>query len=136
MTSVAMPAACAVASPPAFGRFDATSTISAGKVLSFAASISAAMLEPRPEIRTATRLRLMSPSIWPEIERAIIRDARAAGRAIHLAEREGAFRRPCVKAAVDASGIGRPSDDDHADAAVEGAQHLVLRDAAFGRRAI
>ncbi len=30
-------------------------TISAGKAVSFAASISATMLEPRPEIRTATR---------------------------------------------------------------------------------
>ena len=58
--SLAMPVALAVARPPASGRFDNTSTISAGQVLSFAASISAAMLEPRPEIRTATRLRLMS----------------------------------------------------------------------------
>src|SRR5262249_35847614 len=46
----------------ASGRFETTSAISAGEERSFAALISAAMLEPRPEIRTATRfLTMRSP---------------------------------------------------------------------------
>ena len=49
-----------------------------GIILSLAASISAAMLEPRPEIRTATRLRAIpSPC---EIEASSITDLRAARR--------------------------------------------------------
>src|SRR6516162_841468 len=56
MISVAMPAACACNRPAACGRFDSTSTISAGYDGSFAAAISAAMLDPRPEMRTATRV--------------------------------------------------------------------------------
>ena len=59
---------------------------------SFAASISAAMLEPRPEIRTATRLRLIAS---PEIEFAVIDDARLRRpRATTLADDRTPFRRP------------------------------------------
>src|SRR5262249_46900392 len=57
-----MACASAWASPAASGRFETTSAISAGEERSFAASLSAAMLGPRPGIRTATRfLALRSP---------------------------------------------------------------------------
>ena len=46
--------------PPAPGRLEITSTISAGYFLSLAASINAAMFDPRPEMRTATRFRRIS----------------------------------------------------------------------------
>src|SRR5262249_46828501 len=61
-TAVGIACASARVSPAASGRFDTTSAISAGYERSFAASISAAILEPRPEIRTATRfLAMRSP---------------------------------------------------------------------------
>jgi hypothetical protein len=47
------------AEPAASGLFDRTSAISAGYEGPFAASIRAAMLEPRPEMRTATRFLAM-----------------------------------------------------------------------------
>gem|GEM_PF-5782545 len=56
-TAVAMPASAAAASPAASGRLDTTSAIVAGKAGSAAAAISAVMLEPRPEMSTATRFR-------------------------------------------------------------------------------
>ncbi len=52
----AMPASAARARPAASGRFESTSTISAGKSGARAASISETMFEPRPEIRIATRV--------------------------------------------------------------------------------
>src|SRR3972149_2676891 len=122
-----MPAARAISRPPASGRFDSTSTISAGKLLSFAASISAALLEPRPEMRMAPRLRLM-PS--PEIEFAVVDDARLVGGAHHFAKSHHAFAR-ARESFGDRGGIFGRGDDDHADAAVEGAQHFVLRNIAF-----
>src|SRR4029079_5930788 len=57
-----MPAALAYATPAESGRLETTRPISAGYSRAFAASTSAAMFEPRPEIRTATRfLRISSP---------------------------------------------------------------------------
>jgi hypothetical protein len=69
-----MPIASAWARPAASGLFDNTSAISAGYEGAFAASIKATMLEPRPEMRTATRfLAMRSPS---EIEVPAIGDPR------------------------------------------------------------
>ena len=61
MTSVAMPACRARARPAASGVLASTSTISAGKSAARAPSIRAAMLEPRPEMRMATRRFMRSP---------------------------------------------------------------------------
>ena len=55
MTMVGTPLAAARSSPGASARLEITATISAGKSAAFAASISAAMLDPRPEIRMAVR---------------------------------------------------------------------------------
>ena len=74
---------------------------------SFAASISAAMLEPRPEIRTATRLRLMHQL---KIEFAVIDDARLAGGAHHFADGHAPVSPACVKACVDRVGVLRRGD--------------------------
>src|SRR5262249_45973482 len=58
-----MPAALAWASPAASARLETTSTMAAGYAGARAASISATMLEPRPEISTATRfLAMCSPA--------------------------------------------------------------------------
>ena len=83
-------------------------------------------------MRTATRLRLMVPS---QIEFAVIGDARLAGGAHHFADghRLLAGAREGLR---DRGGVLGRGDDDHADAAVEGAQHFRLRDAAFAAPAI
>src|SRR5450631_2134724 len=61
MVSVATPLALALARPPASLVLEMTTTISAGKSEAFAAPISAAMFDPRPEIRMATRRFMASP---------------------------------------------------------------------------
>src|SRR5215472_9451317 len=55
MTSVAIAAAAARPRPGASGRFETTSATSAGYDSCAAAAIKASMLEPRPEMRIATR---------------------------------------------------------------------------------
>ena len=70
-----MPAARARPSPAASGLLDTTSAISAGYDGSFAASINAVILEPRPEMRTATRL----PVCSLKIEMPVVDDAAVAG---------------------------------------------------------
>src|SRR5712671_3275046 len=69
MTVVGMPWAAAFSRPPASARLEITATISAGKSGALAASINAAMFDPRPEIRMATRRFMMSPR---EIKVAVI----------------------------------------------------------------
>src|SRR3954470_13011025 len=59
ITSTAMPLALAFSSPGASARLEITATMSAGKSAGSAASINAAMFEPRPEIRMATRSFMM-----------------------------------------------------------------------------
>ena len=65
ITTVATPLALARSSPGASARLEITTAISAGKSATDAALISAAMLEPRPEIRMATRRFMMRRSRWP-----------------------------------------------------------------------
>ena len=60
-----------------------TATISAGKSAALAASISATMLEPRPEIRMATRRFMTS---LRKIEVTVIDHAVLAFRRDHFAE--------------------------------------------------
>src|SRR5579864_8618540 len=80
---VGIPPAAAFSRPPASGRFEITTTISAGKSAALAASISAAMFDPRPEIRIATRRFMASPC---EIEMTVIDHAVIAFGRDHLAQ--------------------------------------------------
>ena len=101
---------------------------------SFAASISATMLEPRPEIRMATRLRAMR-------RHRRCRACRCSSRAACPWRR----RRPRRAARTvspsrfehrgDRVGLARLDHRDHADAAIEGAQHFRLGDVAGRARA-
>src|SRR6185295_17424246 len=110
----------ATASPLAPDLLDKTRAISAGKLRAFAASISALMFEPRPEMRMATRLRA---TLRSEVESARVGDMRCAIDHRDLADprhrltdfREG--RRHRV-------GFVTSRDHDHARAAVEGAKHF------------
>src|SRR6516162_965020 len=107
-----------------------TRAISAGKSGAAAALISAAMLEPRPEIRMATRRFMV---LQREIEVAVIDDAMLAFGRDHLAE----LRHRLAGVGEDphylVDGIGL-DDRDHTDAAVEGAQHFELGDPAPRRQ--
>src|SRR6202140_2210378 len=130
MTPVAMPLAAAFSSPPASARLEITRTISAGKSAAAAASIKAAMFDPRPEIRIATRRFMASPG---EIEMTVIDHAVVAGGRDHLAQLGNglAGRGEDLGDLFDRVGL---DDGDHADAAVEGSQQLELGDAALLRQ--
>src|SRR3954452_18285720 len=69
MAMAGMPAARAPKSPAASALLEMTTTISAGKSWRRAASTSAVMFDPRPEIRMATRRFMVSPC---QIEMAVI----------------------------------------------------------------
>src|SRR6266536_2566423 len=127
MTSVGMPCAAALSRPAASVRLEITATISAGKSAFFAASISAAMFDPRPEIRMATRRFMVSPR---QIEMAVIDHATLAFRVDDFAEQRHrlAARREDLAHRIDRVCL---HDGDHADAAIEGAQQLELGDAAL-----
>src|SRR4051812_4473657 len=130
ITVVGMPCAAAFSSPPASVRLEITTTISAGKSGVLAASISAAMFDPRPEIRIATRRFMVSPR---EIKVTVIDHAMLAWRADHFAE-----RRHGLAACREQLGhlFDRISlhDGDHADPAIEGAQQLEFGDPALLRQ--
>src|SRR6187397_678379 len=90
------------------------------------------MLEPRPEIRMATRLRAMSICAPCLVSRS---NAEAAGvgharlafrRGDKLAELHDAFAL-ALENGRDLGGRTRFDHSDHTDAAVEGAQHFLLR---------
>src|SRR5713226_7496430 len=112
---VGMPLAFALSRPPASARLEITTTISAGKSCAAAAWISAAMFDPRPEIRIATRRFISSPC---QIEVTVIDHAKLAAGVDHLAQ-------DCDALAALLENIGnlfdciRSHDRDHADAAVE-----------------
>src|SRR5882757_8435393 len=131
MTVVAMPCAAAFSRPPASARLEMTVTISAGKSGAFAASISAAMFEPRPEIRMATRRFMASPR---EVQMTVIDHAMLALmvslRRDHLAEQRHALAARGENLGDLIDGV-RLDDGDHADAAVEGAQQFELGNAAL-----
>src|SRR3979411_2339078 len=94
-----------------------TTTISAGKSWRLAASTSAVMFDPRPEIRMATRRFMASPC---QIEMAVIDHAMLAGGGNDFAEQRHAFAGlgEDIHDLIDGIGL---DDGDHADAAVEGA---------------
>src|SRR5882757_50016 len=122
--TVGMPLASAFCKPPASARLEITTTISAGKSLASAAAISAAMFDPRPEIRMATRRFMVSPC---QIEMTIIDHAMFALGGNHFAQKRHGL-------AALRQNVGnlfnriRPDDGDHADAAFEGAQQFEFGD--------
>src|SRR5947209_11114434 len=122
-----MPLSRALASPPASALLEMTTTISAGKSCALAASTSAVMFDPRPEIRMATRRFMASPF---KIEMAVIDHAVLARGGNDLTQQHHAFAGFGQKF-HDLGGRVGPDDGDHADAAVEGAQQFELGDAAL-----
>src|SRR6266436_991498 len=123
--TVGMSLAFARSRPPASARLEITTTISAGKSSAVAARISAAMFDPRPEIRIATRRFMASPC---QIEMTVIDYAMFTRGRDHLAQKHNALAalRESVGDLLD--GI-RLHDGDHADAAIEGAQQFEFGDA-------
>src|SRR5258708_2872602 len=131
MVTVGTPLALAFSRPPASARLEITTAISAGKSSSLAASINAAMFDPRPEIRIATRRFMAAPceSISPcEIKMTVVDHARFARSRDHLAQKYDAFA-ALRKYLGDPLDCIRLHDGDHADAAVEGAQQFEFGDA-------
>src|SRR5690606_33347088 len=100
------------------------------------------MLEPRPEIRMATRLRVViragsrlgsnrnAKEVTPvpslKLQPTAINDAVVAARA-DAADRRHRFAR-LLQHRRDLRGLAGSHNGDHADAAVEGAQHFLVRD--------
>src|SRR5260221_1044251 len=134
MTVVGIPSAAAFSRPPASARLEITVTISAGKSAALAASISAAMFEPRPEIRMATRRFMASPR---KVPMAVIDHAMLALMVIlrrnYFAEQRHALA-ACGENLGDLVDRVGFHDRDHADAAVEGAQQFQFGDAALFRQ--
>src|ERR1700730_16225278 len=125
--TVGMPLASAFCRPPASERLEITTTISAGKSLAWAAAISAAMFDPRPEIRMAMRRFKVSPC---QIEMTIIDHAMFAPGCYHFAQERHALAAPRENVG-DLFNRIRLDDGDHADATVEGAQQFEFGDAAL-----
>src|SRR6266436_2667417 len=127
MVTVGTPLAFAVSRPPASARLETTTTIWAGKSSAAAAWINAAMFDPRPEIRIATRRFMTSPR---QIEMTVVNHAMFTRSRDHLAQQ-------CHALAALGQDVGdlfdgvRLHDGDHADAAVEGAQQFEFGDAAL-----
>src|SRR5260370_1121469 len=118
MAMAGMPTSRARRSPAALALLEITTTISAGKSWRRAASTSAVMFDPRPEIRMATR-RFMASLC--QIEMAVIDHAVLTGGGNDFAQQHRAFAGlgEDIHHLVDGAGF---DDGDHADAAVEGAQ--------------
>ena len=93
-----------------------------------AASISAVMFEPRPEMSTATRF-LFMPCSPGEIEVSAKVDARCPSPATTSPSRT-TVSPFAAKCSLAASAPPRIQHGDHADAAVERAQHFLLADVA------
>src|SRR4051812_10752610 len=127
IATVGMPLSRALASPPASALLEMTTTISAGKSCALAASTSAVMFDPRPDIRMATRRFMASPC---KIEMAVIEHAMLAGGGNDLAQQHSAFAGLGEHIHDLIEGVGL-DDRDHADAAVEGAQQFKLGNAAL-----
>src|SRR5882762_7166524 len=130
IVTVGTPLAFAVSRPPASARLETTTTIWAGKSSAAAASINAAMFDPRPEIRIATRRFMASPC---QVEMAVIDHAVFACGRDHLAQQRHALTAIRENPGDFFDRIGL-HDGDHADAAVEGAQQFELGDAALLRQ--
>src|SRR6202161_2205757 len=130
MVTAAIPLCRAFSRPPASARLEITTTISAGKSASRAASISAAMFDPRPEIRMATRRFIASPR---QIEMTVIDHAMLALGLDHLAQQHDVLSGFGQIVGPLCNGV-RSYDRNHADAAVEGAQQLKFSDAPLLRQ--
>src|ERR1700722_12961923 len=130
MAAAAIPLCLAFSRPPASDRFEITTTISAGKSASLAASISAAMFDPRPEIRMATRRFIASPR---QIEMTVIDHAMLTLGLDHLAQQHDVLSGFGQNVGDLCNGV-RSYDRNHADAAVEGAQQLKFTDAPLLRQ--
>src|SRR6201995_2822906 len=130
IASAATPFSRAVRRPPASARLAITSTISAGKSFALAALISAAMLEPRPEIRMATRRFVI---LCRQIEMAVIDHAVVAFGLDHFAEQRNALAGLGEDIGHLLDGI-RLDDRDHANPAIERAQQFEFGDAALRRQ--
>src|SRR5713226_7412065 len=130
MTTVGTPAAFAFSRPPASALFEITTAISAGKSAACAAVIKAAMFDPRPEIRIATRRFMPSPR---QIEMTVIDHAMFTFRGDHLTQQRHALAALGENSGdlFDCLGL---DDGDHADAAVEGAQQFEFGDTALLRQ--
>src|SRR5439155_12371126 len=130
MVTVGTPLTLAFSRPPASARLEITTAISAGKSSSVAASINAAMFDPRPEIRMATRRFMASPC---QIEMTVIDHAMFAFGGDHLAQQRHALAALGKNSGDLFDRIGL-DDGDHADTAVEGAQQFELGDAPLRRQ--
>src|ERR1700722_2696723 len=124
MVTAGMPVALALSRPPASALLEITTAISAGKSSAVAAWISAAMFDPRPEIRIATRRFTASPR---QIEMAVIDHAMLASGRDHLAEQRHVLAGFSENFADRFDGV-RLHDGDHADPAVERAQQFEFGD--------
>src|SRR6476661_1896593 len=130
IVTAGIPLALALSRPAASPRLEITTAISAGKSWAAAAWIRAAMLDPRPEIRIATRRFMVSPC---QIEMAVIDDAMFAGRRDHFAQNSDALAALGENVGNLFNCLGL-HDGDHADSAVEGAQQFEFGDAPLLRQ--
>src|SRR5262245_7034466 len=105
-----------MASPGASATFETTTAGSAATRPSRIAETSAAMFEPRPEIRIATRLPASG------IDHVAVAADDLTDARVGLAQ--------CIEVAGERLHILRRDDTDHADAHVERAVHLRFGDAA------
>src|ERR1700722_7952587 len=101
------------------------SMVRAAKSASFAASISAAMFDPRPQLRMAPRRFIASPR---QIEMTVIDHAMLGLGLDHLAQQHDVLSGFRQNVGDLCNGV-RSHDRDHANAAVEGAQQLKFSDA-------
>src|SRR5689334_9074284 len=135
MTVAGIPALAASSSPAASCRLLITAPIVASIFPPFTASITAAMLDPRPEIRMTSRF---MPSSAASGERGRERGrasrdhgSRRARRTRHDgADGVGAFTR-CAQPFDRCPGVVWRDDQDEADAAVEHAVHFAGLDVAL-----
>src|ERR1035437_2252335 len=127
MVTVATPLCFALSRPPASARLEITRAISAGSSSAVAARISAAMFDPRPEIKIATRRFMASPC---QIEMTVINHAIFTRSGDHLAQQHNALA-SLSENVGDLFDCVCFHDGDHADTAVEGAQQFEFGDAAL-----
>src|SRR5882757_2892559 len=129
MTRVGIRLSRAFARPGASALFEITTTISAGKPFALAASISAVIFDPRPEIRIATRRLIASPC---QVEMAVINHAVFTFGGNDFAQQNNAFAAFAENFGDRLDGVGF-DDRDHPDAAIEGAQQFEFGDASLRR---
>src|SRR5690349_24857920 len=98
-----------------------------------AASITAAMLEPRPDIRIVMRFNAIRSGPLAATAKRLSADERvrcAVRTRDDLADVVGFFTRALQRGDRGRDIVGS-NGEDHADAAIEDAMHLVVRDATF-----